>query len=147
MWDGRTTYMVEHGYASVHSLCSWVSAGVLSYIRFQFGEQVLVTSRSLDGVHVRPAERAAAEQHVADERLNRRLADQSHEEHLLDDLRRHGPQRRQPQEQFSESRRLTRVLRTNVVFERALRLLLQAFDVRSVAQTTRIYKTRKQNML
>jgi len=53
-------------------------------------EQVRAVT-SLNGVHVRPAERAAAEQHVADERLDRRLADEPHEEHLLDDLRRHGP--------------------------------------------------------
>jgi len=53
-------------------------------------QQVLAVT-SLNGVHVRPTERTAAEQHVSDERLNRRLADQSYEEHLLDDLRRHGP--------------------------------------------------------
>jgi len=58
--------------------------------------QVLAVT-SLNGVHVWPAERAAAKQHVSDECLDRRLADQSDEEHLFDDVRRHGPQRRQSQ--------------------------------------------------
>jgi len=39
------------------------------------------------GVYVRPAEAAAAKQHVPDERLDRRLAHQPDEEKLLDDLR------------------------------------------------------------
>lgn len=47
-------------------------------------------------VHVRPAEAASAEQHVADQRLDGSLADQPHEEELLDDLTGDGAQRRQP---------------------------------------------------
>lgn len=70
--------------------------------------------------HVRPIEGAAAEEHVADQRLDGRLADQSHEEQLLDDLRADGPQRRQPQQQFAEARRLIRVLRSTVLFQSAL---------------------------
>ena len=102
-------------------------------------------TRSLDGVHVgRPAERAAAQQHVANERLDGRLADEPDEEHLLDDLRGDGAQRRQPKQQLAEARRLRGVLRPDVVLERALRLLLDALDVRRVAQTTRVC-TRTQN--
>jgi hypothetical protein len=39
--------------------------------------------------HVRPAERAAAEQHVAYQSFYWRLADESNEKYLFDDLRRY----------------------------------------------------------
>ena len=79
----------------------------------------------LDGGHVgRPAERSAAEQHISDESVDGRLADETHEEQLLDDLRGDGAQRRQAQQQLAEARRLRGVLRADVVLERALRLLL-----------------------
>lgn len=45
--------------------------------------------------HVRPVEAAAAQQHVPDERLDRRFSYQPYEEELLDHLRRDRPQRRQ----------------------------------------------------
>lgn len=48
------------------------------------------------GVHVRPAEAASAEEHVANQRFYRRLADQSDEEQLLDHL--HNTQGRQHNE-------------------------------------------------
>jgi len=89
--------------------------------------------------HVGPVEGSAAEQHVPDERVDRRLADESDEEELLDDLRRDGAQRRQPQQQLAEARRLSGVLRPHVLLERALRLLLQVLDVRRVRQTARVY--------
>ena len=70
--------------------------------------------------HVGPVEAAAAEEHVSDERLDGRLADESHEEELFDDLRTDAAQRRHAQQQFAESRRLVGVLRAYVLFEGAL---------------------------
>jgi len=88
--------------------------------------------------HVRPVEGAAAEQHVSDERLDRRLADEPNEEQLLDDLRRDGAQRRQPQQQLAEARRLTGILRPDVLFQRTLRLLLDRFHVSDVRDSARV---------
>jgi len=47
--------------------------------------------------HVRPVERAAAEQHVPDESVDRCFTDQSYKEQLFDDLRRNCAQRRESQ--------------------------------------------------
>lgn len=85
--------------------------------------------------HVGPIEAAAAQQHVSDERLDRRLTNQPHEEELLDHLRRDRSQRRQPQQQFAEPRRLVRVLRPAVLLQGALRLLLEGLDVSDVRKT------------
>jgi len=84
------------------------------------------------GRHVGPVEAGSAEEHVADERFDGRLSDEADEEELLDDLRRDGAQRRQPQEELPEARRLRRILRPAVLFQRALRLFLQRLDVRHV---------------
>ena len=73
----------------------------------------------LDG-HVGPVERAATEQHVTYERVDGRLADQSYEEQLLDDVRGHGAQRRQSQQQLAEPCRLSWILRPDVVLESTL---------------------------
>lgn len=97
---------------------------------------------SPDGVshrgHVGPVEAASAEQHVPDQRLDRRFPDQAHEEQLLDHLGRDRPQGGQPQQQLAESRRLVRVLGPAVLLERALRLLLKRFDVSHVRQPARV---------
>lgn len=85
--------------------------------------------------HVGPIEAAAAQQHVSDERLDRRFTNQPHEEELLDHLRRDRSQRRQPQQQFAEPRRLVRVLRPAVLLQGALRLLLEGLDVSDVRKT------------
>lgn len=90
------------------------------------------------GVDVRPAEAAAAEQHVPDERLDGRLAHQPDEEQLLDDLRADRAQRRQPEQQLAEPDRLVGVLRPAVLLQGALRLLLQRLDVRHVRQSARV---------
>jgi hypothetical protein len=90
------------------------------------------------GAHVGPGEGAAAEQHVPDERLDGRLAHQPHEEELLDDRRADRAQRRQPQQQLAEARRLVGVLGAAVLLQGALRLLLQTFDVTHVRQTARV---------
>ena len=95
----------------------------------------------LHGGHVGPVEVGAAEEHVSDERLDGRLADQPDEEELFDDLRADGAQRRQPQQQFAETRRLVGVLRPAVLLQRTLRLLLQTLDVAHVRQTARVCKT------
>ena len=94
--------------------------------------------RRLHGRHVRPIETRAGEEHVADERLDWRLADEPDEEELLDDLRRDGAQGGQPEQQLAETDRLIGVLGPAVLFERALRLLLQALDVAHVRQAARI---------
>lgn len=70
--------------------------------------------------HVRPVEGAAAEQHVADQGLDRRLADQADKKELLNDLRADRPEGRQTEQEFSESGRLVRVLRSTVLFQSAL---------------------------
>lgn len=72
------------------------------------------------GVYVRPAETAAAQQHVSDERLDGRLAHQSDEEQLFDHLRADCAQRRQPQQQLAEPDRLIGILRPTVLFQGAL---------------------------
>ena len=89
--------------------------------------------------HIRPVEWAAAEQHVSDERLDRRLADEAHEEQLLDHLRRDGAQRRQPQKQLAEARGLTGILRPDVLFQRALWLLLDRLHVSDVRDTAGVW--------
>ena len=90
--------------------------------------------------HVGPVEAAAAEEHVSDERLDWRLADESHEEELFDDLRTDAAQRGHAQEQLAEARRLVGVLSPHVLLQRALRLLLETLDVHRVRQATRICK-------
>ena len=97
----------------------------------------LFDARLLNG-HVWPVERSAAEQHVSDESLDRRLADEADEEQLLDDLRRDGAQRRKPQQQLAETRRLARVLRAHVLLQRALRLLLNRLHVIDVRYPARV---------
>jgi len=92
------------------------------------------------GVYVRPAEAAAAEQHVPDERLDGRLAHQSDEEQLLYDLRADRAQGRQPEQQFAEPDRLVGILRPAVLLQRALRLFLQRLDVRHVRQSASVCK-------
>lgn len=92
------------------------------------------------GVYVRPAETAAAQQHVPDERFDGRLAHQPDEEQLLDYLRADRAQRRQPEQQFAEPNRLVRILRPAVLFQGALRLLLQRLDVRHVRQPAGVCK-------
>ena len=96
--------------------------------------------------HVGPIETGTGEQHVSDEGLDRRFADQPDEEELLDDLGRHGAQRRQPQEQFSETHRLIGVLRPAVLFKGALRFLLQTLDVRNIRQPASICWDEKNNI-
>lgn len=98
----------------------------------------LAPHRVSHGAHVGPGKGAAAEQHVPDQRLDRRLAHQPHEEELLDHLRADGAQRRQPQQQLAEARRLVRVLGAAVLLQGALRLFLQTFDVTDVRQPARI---------
>ncbi len=93
--------------------------------------------------HVGPIETGTGEQHVADERLDGCFAHQPDEEELLDDLRRHGAKRRQPQEQFAETDRLIGVLRPAVLFQGALRLFLQALDVRHIRQSASVCKRRR----
>lgn len=90
--------------------------------------------------HVGPVERAATQQHVPDQGLDRRLADQADEEKLLNDLRADGPEGWQAEEKFPESRRLIGVLRPTVLFQRALGLFLQRLDVCHIRQTTGICK-------
>lgn len=88
--------------------------------------------------HVRPIEAATAEQHIPDQRLDRRLPDQPNEEELLDHLRGHRPQGWQSQEQLAEPRWLVWVLSPAVFLQGALRLLLKGLDVRHVRQSARI---------
>lgn len=57
---------------------------------------------------------------------------------MLDDRGRHGAQRGQPQQQFAEAAGLVRVLAPHVFLQRALRLLLEAFDVGRIRQATGI---------
>lgn len=92
---------------------------------------------TLDG-HVRPVEAAAGEQHVSNEGLDGGFTYQADEEKLLDDGRGDGAQRGQPQEQFAEAAGLVGVLAPHVFLQGALRLLLQALDVRRVRQATGI---------
>lgn len=75
--------------------------------------------------HVRPVEGAATQQHVPDQSLDRRLADQPDEEKLLNDLRADSPEGWQSEEKFPESRRLIGVLRPTVLFQSALGLFLK----------------------
>lgn len=95
------------------------------------------------GVYVRPAETAAAQQHVPDQRLDGRLAHQPDEEQLLDDLRADRAQGRQPEQQFAEPDRLVGILRPAVLFQGALRFFLQRLDVRHVRQSAGVCKTRQ----
>ena len=77
---------------------------------------------------VRPAERRAGEQHVFDQRFDRRFADQAHEEQLLDHICADRPKRRQTQQQLAEPTVLVRVVRARVLLQRQLRFLLQILD-------------------
>lgn len=88
--------------------------------------------------HVGPVEAAPAEQHIPDQRLDRRFPDEADEEQLLDHLGRDRSQGRQSEQQLAESRRLVRVLGPAVLLERALRLLLKGLDVRHVRQSARV---------
>lgn len=89
-------------------------------------------------VHVRPAEAAAAEQHVAYQRLDGCLADQPHEEQLFYHLAADRAEGREPQQQLAEPDGLVGVLRPTVLLEGALRLLLQTLDVGHVRQPARV---------
>lgn len=84
--------------------------------------------------YVRPIEAVAAQQHVPNKRLDRRLAYQPHEEELLDNLRRDRAQRRQSQQQLAEPRWLVRILGPAVLLQGALRLFLKGLDVRHVRE-------------
>lgn len=99
------------------------------------GSQLPPDRVSHRGYVIGPVEAVAAQQHVPDERLDRRLAHQPHEEELLDHLRRDRAQGRQSQQQLAEPRRLVRILRPAVLLQRALRLLLEGLDVRHVRET------------
>lgn len=88
--------------------------------------------------HVRPVEAATAQQHVPDERLDRRFPNEPDEKQLLDHLRGHRPQGWQSKQQLAEPRRLIRVLSPAVFLQGALRLFLKGLDVRHVRQSARI---------
>lgn len=86
------------------------------------------------------AEAAAAEEHISQERVDRRFADEAGEEELLDGLRIDRPEGRQAEEDLAEAGGLVRVLVADVLLQRALDLLLNAVDVASVGQAIDICK-------
>lgn len=87
---------------------------------------------ALHGGHVGPVVAGARQQHVAQQRLDGRLAHQAHEEQLLDDRRGDDAQGGQPQEEPSEAVGLAGVLVPHVLLQGALGFFLDAFDVGDV---------------
>ena len=76
----------------------------------------------------RPLEGVAGEQHVADKRLDRRLADQPDEEELLYHRGGDSSEGGQAEEELAEPGGLVGVLGPAVLLQRALRLLLQLLN-------------------
>lgn len=84
---------------------------------------------ALHGGHVGPVVAGAREQHVAEQRLDGRLAHQADEKQLLDDRRGDDAQGGQAQEEASEAVGLARVLVPYIFLQGALGLLLDALHV------------------
>jgi len=87
---------------------------------------------ALHGGHVGPVVAGARQQHVAQQRLDGRLAHQADEEQLLDDRRGHDAQGGQAEEQAAEAVGLAGVLVPHVLLQGALGLLLDALHVGDV---------------
>lgn len=79
--------------------------------------------------HVWPADGATGELHVPDKRLDRRLANQAHEEELRDEVGGHGSQGGQTEQKPAKALGLTRILHALVLSQSHLNFLLQALDV------------------
>lgn len=73
--------------------------------------------------------------HVPDQRLDGRLADQSHEEELRDEVGGDGAQCRETQQQATKALRLAGVLHPLVLGEGHLSLLLQRLHVDRVCES------------
>lgn len=84
---------------------------------------------------VRPADGAAGELHVSDQRLDGRLPHQPHEEELRDEVGGNGAQGRKAQQQAAEALRLAGVLHALVLSQGHLSLLLQRLNVDRVCES------------
>lgn len=87
---------------------------------------------ALHGGHVGPVVAGAREQHVAEQRLNGRLADQANEEKLLDHWGGHDAQGGETEEEASKAVGLAGVLIPYVLLQGTLGLLLDALHVGNV---------------
>jgi hypothetical protein len=88
----------------------------------------------------RPLEAVARYQHVPDEGLDGRLADEPDEEELLDDGGGDGAEGGEAQQQLAEPGGLVGILGAAVLLQGALRLLLQLLDHRWRRQPDGVWK-------
>ena len=95
-------------------------------------------SHAVAGHRVGPLEAVARQQHVPDEGLYGRLADQPNEEELFYHRRGYSSQGGEPEQQLAEPCRLVGILTTAVLLQRALGLLLELLDVLGISEATRV---------
>ena len=88
--------------------------------------------------HAGPLEGVAGEEHVPDEGLDRRLADQADKEQLFYHRGGHSSQGGEAEEELAEAGGLVGVLGPAVLLQGALRLLLQLLDVVGVRKATSV---------